>query len=108
MLGAPALTALLTPSPPPRTLVPVFMLPVRTPAFQLMPSSPGVMVSVGQPVAAEYSQVNPCAPVSEVVPPMKTQGPPTMPLVPGVGAETYSAVAVKVFPLAFPPIVHVA
>ena len=53
MVGAPALTALLTLPFPPRAPVPVVMPPARTPAFQPMPPLPGVMVAVDRSVAAE-------------------------------------------------------
>ena len=73
-----------------------------------MPPAPGVMVAVGRPVAAAYPTLNPRAPASGVVPPVRTPALLPMPSAPGVGAAIDSAVAVEASPPVSPPMVRVA
>ena len=79
---APALMAMLTPPPPLRAPVPMVMRPVRTPAFQPMSPSLGLMVTVDRSIAVEYPPCNPHAPISEVVPRVAVEAfPPVSPRV---------------------------
>ena len=67
-------------TPPSPVPVPVVIAPVRTPSFQPIPSSPGVMVGVDLSVAGEYPICGPYALVSDVVPSARTLSLPPLPL----------------------------
>ena len=92
MLGAPVMTGPLTYYAP----APVVMPPVRTPAFQPIPPSPGVMVAVVRSVAAECPPCNPHALVSEVVSPVGRSALLPVPPAPGVRLAVYIAEAVDI------------